>query len=236
MKRVSFASFVAGMLSFSAMLLPAPARGEAPYDRIGPYVGGGFSYALQNFGLGKTEQAVSSAVSDFIGRNVAVGLGADDSPGFDIRGGYRFHPNFAIEGDFQYFTGFDANIDKISLNGQELPIPPAVNTKFGSIDTLAMTVNAKGYALTGRIQPYGLLGVGFMRASFDPNVEGATSQDDTTFALRFGAGVDFYVTPNIIVNLEASYLKPTSDYKFGEGDPGIGGDIIPIGAGVQFRF
>jgi opacity protein-like surface antigen len=232
MKKLLLGALTASMCGLSVGVPLPNAASAQSYDRTGAYVGGGFSYALENFGLGKTEQAVGDA----LGGNMSVGLGADGSPGVDIRGGYRLHPNIAIEGDLQYFTGFDVNIDNVTYRGQQIPIPAGVDTKVGSIDALAMTVNAKGYALTGRVQPYGLLGFGFMRASFDPNIEGADSQDDATFALRFGAGVDFYATEHIVVNLEASYLLPTSDYKFGEGDPGLGGDIIPIAIGVQYRF
>jgi len=236
MKKLVLSALVAATCALSAGLLVPHAVWAQSYDRRGGYMGVGFAYALENFGFGKTERAASAIISEVLGQDASVGAGADNSPGFDMRVGYRIHPNFALEGDLQYFTGFDVNIDKLSLNGQNIPIPSQVNTKVGSIDTLAMTVNAKGYALTGRIQPYGLLGFGFMRASFDPNIEGAQSQDDTSFALRFGAGVDLYATEYVVVNLEASYLLPTSDYKFGEGDPGLGGDIIPIAVGIQYRF
>jgi opacity protein-like surface antigen len=209
----------------SAVILPAAARAQS-YDRQGAYVGVGFSYGFENFGLGKTEDVVSEAVG------TSVKLGADDSPGFDIRGGYRLHPNVAIEGEIQYFTGFDVKIDQVTTGAHVIN----ADQKFGSIDTLAVTMNAKGYVLTGRVQPYGLLGIGLARASFDPDIEGVDSQDDTAFAVRFGAGVDFYATENIVINAEAGYLLPTSDYKFGEGDPGLGGDIIPLTVGVQYRF
>jgi len=226
MKRNLLAVFVAGVGAVScAVLLPATA-GAQSYDREGAYVGVGFSYGFENFGLSKTEDAAS----DIIGARVE--LGADDSPGFDIRGGYRLHPNFAIEGEIQYFTGFDLNIDNMSTRGETINL----NEKFGSIDTLAVTVNAKGYVLTGRVQPYGLFGIGLARANFDPEIEGVDSQDDNQFAVRFGAGVDFYATENIVINAEAGYLLPTSDYKFGEGDPGLGGDIIPLTIGLQYRF
>jgi opacity protein-like surface antigen len=199
MKRVFIASFVAGMLSFSAMLLPAPARGEEAYDRPGPYVGVGFAYGIENFGLGKVEAAN------------AVKLSVDDSPGFDIRGGYRFHPNLAVEGDFQYFTGFD-----ISEKG---------GSKLATADTLAVTVNAKGYPLTGRFQPYGLLGLGFMRSYFEHGT------NDSVFAVRLGGGADFYATENIVVFVEGSYMLPTADYKAGIG-AGVSGDIIPLVVGA----
>jgi opacity protein-like surface antigen len=224
MKKLLSTALAATVCTLAVGLVEPGAAWAQNYDRKGLYVGLGFSYAFQNFGLSKTEQAVSDA----LGGNTSVALEADDSPGFDIRGGYRFHPNFAIEGEVQYFTAFDLNVRNISAGGQ--------STKVGSIDTLVMTVNAKGYALTGRIQPYGLLGLGSMLASFDPNAEGVDSEDDRTFAVRFGAGVDCYATENIVVYLEVSYLLPISDYKFGGSDPGLGGDIIPIGVGAQYRF
>jgi opacity protein-like surface antigen len=208
MKRVFIASFVAGMLSFSTLLLPATARGEETYDRTGPYVGVGFAYGIENFGLGKLE--------DFAGTELSV----DNSPGFDIRGGYRFHPNLAVEGDVQYFTGFDIN--------------EKGGGKLGTADTLAVTVDAKGYPLTGRFQPYGLLGLGFMRSTFDPK-GGGDSNNDSVFAARLGVGADFYATENIVVFVEGSYMLPTADYKAGIG-AGVSGDIIPLVVGGQYRF
>jgi opacity protein-like surface antigen len=236
MKRLLLISLAASVCSLAVALAGRGAAWAQNYDRQGAYIGVGFSYGLQSFGLGKEEQAASSTTSAVLDENVSVKLQGDDSPGVDIRGGYRFHPNFAIEGDLQYFTGFDLNIKKIALNGQNIPIPSSIDTKVGSIDTLAMTFNGKAYLLTGRIQPYGLLGLGFTRASFDPNAKGVHSEDDFVFALRFGAGVDCYTTENIVVYLEASYLSPHSDYKFGKGDPGIGADINSLTLGVQYRF
>src|SRR5690349_16033297 len=70
---------------------------------------------------------------------------SDDGAGIDVRGGYRLLPNFALEGNFQLYDGFNFDSDQSS-----------------NLDVIgfAFTANAKAYALTGRIQPYGLFGIG----------------------------------------------------------------------------
>jgi opacity protein-like surface antigen len=47
-------------------------------------------------------------------------------------------------------------------------------------------------------------------------------------ALRFGGGLDFYLTENIVVSAEASYLMPTGKLN--------GLDYYSIGVGLQYRF
>jgi opacity protein-like surface antigen len=212
----------AALLGVFGMLQVSTVWAQDDYDRQGAYVGVGFAYGLSNFGLGDVEDAVSGIV----GRPVE--LSAGDAPGFDIRGGYRLHPHIAVEGQFQYFTSFSMNIDRVGdLN---------VNEKFADLDTFAFGANVKGYALTGRIQPYGLLGIGMMLATLNPRAEGVDSETDVVFGARFGAGADFYLTDNILLVAEVSYLLPTSDYKFGGEGPGVNGAIIPVVVGAQYRF
>jgi opacity protein-like surface antigen len=47
-------------------------------------------------------------------------------------------------------------------------------------------------------------------------------------ALRFGAGLDFYVNRNVVVSAEASYLMPTGKLD--------GMDYYSFGLGLQYRF
>ncbi len=94
------------------------------------------------------------------------------------------------------------------------------------INTWTGTINGKFFALTDRFQPYGLLGAGFMRAKAE--ILGFEIAKDTDFAMRFGGGLDTYVTENWLINLEVSYVRPTGDVK----------DInyFSLGGGFQFRF
>ena len=97
-----------------------------------------------------------------------------------------------------------------------------------------VTSNVKGFFLTGRYQPYLLVGAGVMTADttlrdtvgLPPSATGTES--DEAFVMRFGGGIDLYATENVVVTLEADYVYP-----FGSLD-----DLryVTIGWGVQYRF
>ncbi len=146
-----------------------------------------------------------------------AGVGFGDSWGFDARGGYRVHRNIAVEGQLQYFDEFGAG----------------VSTPFGRADLdlqgLAVTANAKGYPLTGRIQPYSLLGIGFSWFEATARLRGLTATDSSVdFVFRGGGGIDFYLTDHVVLNAEATYLLVTGDFD--------NGGVIPIVLGVHYRF
>jgi len=65
------------------VLLVGPVAAAEPakndFGRTGWYVGGGATYAFENFSSG--------------------GVSVDDSAGFKLQGGYRAHPNFAAEAE-----------------------------------------------------------------------------------------------------------------------------------------
>jgi opacity protein-like surface antigen len=64
----------------------------------------------------------------------------------------------------------------------------------------------------------------------NPNLGVAPQASERTvdFALRFGGGVDFYLTENILVSAEASYLMPTGKLD--------NLDYYSLGLGLQYRF
>ena len=54
------------------------------------------------------------------------------------------------------------------------------------------------------------------------------SQRETEFAFRVAGGFDFYLTPHVLLNLDAAYLgadDELSDFSF-----------ATLGGGVEFRF
>ena len=203
-----------GLICCAWMLRPLTSNAEdLPYARKGAFIGGGFTYAFENFDFDDFE---NDPGEDF---------DAKDAAGIDMRGGYRLLPYLALEGDFQFYEGFDFDSD-FSHN----------------LDVLgfAFTANAKGYPLTGRIQPYGLFGIGvgvlaidFAGDNFDDD---DTTEADDSFLVRVGAGVDFYITPSVLVFVEASYNHQTSELDFGQGGGGIKEDLIPVTIGAQYYF
>ena len=132
-----------------------------------------------------------------------------NGPGFNFRLGYRFHPNIAVEAMGERVDGFDLK----GVSGVE------INTWVGIL-------NGKFFALTGRFQPYGLLGLGAMRAK--AKVRNFGSADETDLAFRSGLGLDSYITENWLVNTEISHVRPTGDVD----------DInyFSLSGGIQYRF
>ena len=83
-----------------------------------------------------------------------------------------------------------------------------------SADTYAVFANIKGYALTGHIQPYGLFGLGGVTTSSKvfSDVSATANDVQSAFAIRVGAGLDFYVTEHWFLNAEGAYVQPTGTY------------------------
>lgn len=181
---------------------------DEDFGRPGGYVGGGFVYGFENFDLDE--------VSDFAGVDVC----ASGAPGFEVRGGYRFNPYLAVEGTLDYYASFD-----IEAEGREV------------FDVLAASffANAKGYPLSGRVQPYGMFGIGVLTAHLEDDYGFDISETDASFALRIGGGLDVYVTPKFLLNLDVAYVIATSDMNFG-GPADVGTNLIPLAFTGQYRF
>jgi len=166
---------------------------DEDFARTGGFVGGGFVGALNE-----------TDFEDLTG----------DSLGFDLRGGYRFHRHFAVEGQLTYTHSIGGDFGVTDVN----------------FETLTGTVNLKGYLLPGRVQPYGLVGIGGTSAHAEADVYGTTVAEDTTtaFTFRGGGGVDIYLTPRVHLYTEATYVLLTGDFH--------GDGMIPLVFGAQVRF
>jgi opacity protein-like surface antigen len=141
------------------------------------------------------------------------GIDATGSAGLGARVGYRLHPHVATELAFEYYDNFELD---------------AGGVDFAEINGWTIGANAKGYPLTGRIQPYALLGLGALHLDAEDTLGLGVSDDATEFAARFGAGVDLYATRNLAVNVEVSYVLPTGDL---DDFP-----VLPLTFGVKYRF
>ena len=133
----------------------------------------------------------------------------DNGPGFNFRLGYRFHPNIAVE-------AMGERVDAFDLDG----------SSNAEINTWTGTLNGKFFALTERFQPYGLVGLGAVRAKADGNA--VINNSETDIAFRFGGGLDSYITESWVIELELSYVHPTGDVD----------DVnyLSLGGGIQYRF
>ena len=163
---------------------------------------------------------------------------SDDSWSLKARGGYRCHPRYSVGVSLEFFDGYDTQWVGVLGTGSD------------DIDMFAATVDIKGYLLTGRYQPYLLLGGGTMKIAtkvinqtaivgtipngapppdnlpvFGPKTQSRHPMD---FVFRFGGGFDVYATDHVVVNIGASYLLPLGEVS--------GVDVFTVGGGIEYRF
>ena len=137
----------------------------------------------------------------------------DDAVGLNASVGGRMLEHFAVEAQFEWFHDFRLQ-------------PPGSVTR--SADTYAMFANLKAYPLKGRIQPYGLFGIGglIVNSLYFPDLQGTSSNEiQSGFAIRAGAGVEVYVSDHWFISLEGSYVRPiqtVSEFDHGSAKWGIG--------------
>jgi hypothetical protein len=109
----------------------------------------------------------------------------DPGVGVGVAGGYRLHPNIAVEGLFQWLGTSD-------IGG--IPV----------VKRWDATANVR-VSTSGRVQPYAVVGGGYgsLQLGPTPSVGG--------FVARFGGGLDVYVTNNIALYTEVAYMLATGD-------------------------
>jgi len=222
---------------------------EERYDRRGFFVGLSGSYARENFSDSDVVNLVDGELQDNL--RLLRGTPVDPSPPGDPgvytfnlddvdsdtfgaagRGGYRCHPRISAELQFEALADFDGSIRE---NGT--PSNDSARNFDLELESLVFTDNLKGHLLTGRTQPFVLLGVGFMRMESKardstggtiPGRAAQASERTVNVAFRYGAGLDFYLTKNVVMSAEGSYLMP-----LGKLD---GLDYYQFGVGLQYRF
>jgi opacity protein-like surface antigen len=114
----------------------------------------------------------------------------------------------------------------LSLEAQ-LQYIPGVKSSGTSAEfkPLVYTGNVKGYLPLGRFQPYGLIGIGGMTLFVDST---APNIDRSDFVARFGAGLEFYITENIVAVAAWNYILGTGSLD--------GSDFNTLSLGAQFKF
>ena len=139
-------------------------------------------------------------------------ISADDALATSLRAGYRFDSNLAAEVMVEGLSDFD-----LELGG----------TSIGDVDGWNIGVNLRGYASTGSVQPYALIGIGLM--DLDLNAGGATPRvNDSDLFTRLGLGVETIVSDDVIISLDGSYVIPFNDLDDFE--------YFTLGVGLGVRF
>ncbi len=138
-----------------------------------------------------------------------TGYSANNSLGLNIAGGYRLHPNFAIELGFEWIEGFD-------VSG---------STQVDEVEIWTLTANSKLYFFPGQVQPFLLLGLGVMEVEQEM---GSLVRQTREFAARLGGGIELYASEHLVVSIGASYVLSA-----GRNDDF---DYASLGWGFQYRF
>ena len=180
----------------ACMAVPADADAQ-DYARNGAYLGLAGSVGIYTEAEDDLEDVFGNA-------------DIDPALGLNVRAGYRMHPHFALEGEFEWLSEAD-----IEVGGQDV----------ATVESFTGTANGKAYLLTGRVQPFALIGIGGMGVRVEG---GGGSEAEGGFAARFGGGVDVYITENFLAAIDASYVLPTGDVD--------GADFVSIGWGFGYRF
>jgi len=177
----------------SALAEPGVADQPA-YDRTGFHLGAGGVYAFEDMSYDIDSLGVGVA---FPGGNFDPRF--DDSAGVDVLIGYRLHSRIDFEFQYEWLEGFDSTQGDPTLE----------------LDTHMLAVNARGFLLTERWQPYALVGAGALIVNTEI-VDSAFKKPfdiDVGAMFRFGGGLDFYATRHWVLGVEGAYVLPLGDVK-----------------------
>jgi hypothetical protein len=128
-------------------------------------------------------------------------INADDSIGFNARAGYRALSWLSAEVQGEWMANFNLNL----------------GPEDGKIEMHLIGANLRLNLPTGLIQPYLLLGGGYMHADLRGVHQGNVQKSFTDGADgdggfgRFGGGMEFYPWPWLAVDLGIAYVLPTGD-------------------------
>ncbi len=183
----------------------AQSYGDEDFARSGFYL---MAAGLTAWGTSETDKEIENLAPGGLQPKVERTLGAQG------RAGYRITPRFAAELHGEWLQEFEFEVR---------------NDDAGTLEGWALTVNGKAYLLTGRMQPFVLAGIGVYDAEVnDTENIGIREEDGTGFAGRLGGGFEYYLSRNVVANLDLTWLIPTGDVKNLE--------YLSLGWGLTYRF
>lgn len=204
-----------------ALVCPAVALGidhpdgTSEFERKGWLLNAAGTWAFPTFEGSLGDDLTRSTGTDIVAR-------VNNTVGVNGGAGYRCHRYFATELEFEWISGFPADIHQAG-NGKIASFDP---------DPLTVTTNFKGYLPLGRFQPFALAGGGMMAWSGSVTKSTDTELFDEdkfrAFAVRLGGGFDYYATKHIVLNVGADYVFPLGGQ--------IDLDYVSVGWGIQYRF
>ncbi len=127
----------------------------------------------------------------------------------------------------------------VSSGWQESDVDNASEVETGSVDVMGDIIIQNPY-LHDTLVPYLIVGLGVIGTYVtDENGIAPTNNgddvDDTSFGWKIGAGLDWFVNDNWIVNFQVAWLDSSNDLP-GTTIDGDGGDYFLVGGGLKFAF
>jgi len=211
---------VAAGIGLALAIPPGASAQESPW-----YIGGSIGQSrvkLDTGGLSRDLAAAGMANNGFSAN--------ETDTGFKLFGGYRFHPNFAVEGGYAELGKFSASGTVTTFNFVPIvPLPTKVTIEVGQGLHLAVVGNVP---LANQFSVFGRLGAYDMRTEMKVTVSGISSSEsarNTGFLLGAGVGYDF--TRNVGMRVEWEQFNKVGDKdKTGQGDVGL------LSVGLVYRF
>ncbi len=156
-------------------------------EKQGAYIGLGGSYALQNF---QTFGAASY----------------DNAAGFNLKAGYKHSRESATELSLDYFPEF-------KWTHPRNLIVDTSGTVSEKVRVFSVMLAQKFSLPNETFRPYVIGGIGYMSVKSET---GPTlgSPDSNGFCYKAGLGMDYFVTGNISLGLEGSYVFGTGDVRY----------------------
>lgn len=175
-------------VTLAAMSLSTAAQAD-DYSRAGWYAGGNFAQGF-NF------------ITEVIDTKTGSKIDTEDTWGLNLRGGYRFNSWLAVEGIYEFMEGFETQ------------------SLLGSTTTRTSTfmIGPKFVLPFWRTQPYLGIGLGTQHGEFKYQVNSIRdidrngSKSDWSLAMRPALGLDFYITEQIVANLELAGVFVSGKY------------------------
>lgn len=172
-------------------------------------------FGYLNIGASRSAAVFDETLDDaFTSPGAPASSHIGDTWGANAHAGYRFHKFLAAELEYEWLRQLNMRINGVDI---------------GSLMTQVATANLKVVAPFGAVEPYFLVGVGAIFTSLDKTSSPFQDYDVRTpaFTMKFGAGIDWWLTKNFSLNLGAEVVTNSAKVT---GPPGTTGD----GEGVDY--
>jgi opacity protein-like surface antigen len=187
---------------------------RADDDKFDPY---GYLTIGASRSAGLFDGTVGDAFSPLSGQ-------VSGSWGANAHAGYRFNKYLAGEVEYEWNRDFGLRAGGVDI---------------GKIQTQVATANLKVIAPFGAFQPYFLVGAGALFTTTDKSFNLQWDVANGVFTMKFGAGLDYWVTKNLSLSLGAEVAVNNAKITgpgFAGGHGGEGIDYLAGQFGFGYRF